>query len=67
MQALRWGSAVDGIRYKFAVKSLMDLEARHDQCVNWRPRVLILYKINLTEELGSIKHHEILRFSAQLR
>mmetsp|Transcript_17676 Transcript_17676/g.37847 ORF Transcript_17676/g.37847 Transcript_17676/m.37847 type:complete len:1040 (-) Transcript_17676:442-3561(-) len=62
-----WGSAIDGIRYRFAIKSLMQLESRQAACVNWRPQVLILYKINLSEEVEGIKHHEILKFSSQLR
>lgn len=67
IQARDWGSAWDGIRHQLAVKSLLGLEASQQQCVNWRPQMLILYKMNVAEELAGIKHHEILRFSAQLR
>lgn len=62
-----WGSATDGIRYQLALNSLIQLEASQHHHVNWRPQILILYRIHLTEELEGIKHHEILRFYSQLR
>uniref|UniRef100_A0A7S1R5U7 Uncharacterized protein n=1 Tax=Alexandrium catenella TaxID=2925 RepID=A0A7S1R5U7_ALECA len=62
-----WGSAMDGIRYQLALNSLIQLEASQHHHVNWRPQILILYRIHLTEELEGIKHHEILRFYSQLR
>jgi len=62
-----WGSATDGIRYQLALSSLIKLEDSVKHNVNWRPQVLILYKIRLAEELKGIKHHEILRFYSQLR
>lgn len=64
-----WGSALDGLRFQLALKSLIQLENSGSQNygVNWRPQFLILYQVHLHEELQGIKHHEILRFSAQLR
>jgi len=62
-----WGSAMDGIRYQVALNSLIQLESRQNHHVNWRPQVLILYRVRLAEELEGIKHHEILRFYSQLR
>lgn len=62
-----WGSAMDGVRYQLALNSLVQLEASQNHHVNWRPQILILYRIKLTEELEGIKHHEILRFYSQLR
>jgi len=67
LEAREWGSAMDGIQYRLALRSLIHLEGSQQQCVNWRPQILILYRINVAEELQGIKHHEILRFSAQLR
>lgn len=48
-------------------EALVNLEGSQHQCVNWRPQVLILYRINMSEELQGIKHHEILSFCSQLR
>eukprot|EP00928_Gymnodinium_smaydae_P042533 TRINITY_DN28616_c0_g1_i1.p1 TRINITY_DN28616_c0_g1~~TRINITY_DN28616_c0_g1_i1.p1 ORF type:complete len:1057 (-),score=145.90 TRINITY_DN28616_c0_g1_i1:289-2988(-) len=62
-----WGSAMDGIRFQLALNALIQLEASQHQVVNWRPQVLILYKIHLVDELKGIKHHEILRFYKMLR
>jgi len=62
-----WGSAMDGIRHQLALNSLIKLEGSQHHHVNWRPQVLILYRMNLAEELKGIKHHEILRFCSQLR
>eukprot|EP00928_Gymnodinium_smaydae_P075952 TRINITY_DN5897_c0_g3_i1.p1 TRINITY_DN5897_c0_g3~~TRINITY_DN5897_c0_g3_i1.p1 ORF type:complete len:1102 (-),score=265.99 TRINITY_DN5897_c0_g3_i1:399-3605(-) len=62
-----WGSAMDGIRFQLALNALIQLEASQHQVVNWRPQVLILYKVHLVEELRGIKHHEILRFYNMLR
>jgi len=67
LEAREWGSAMDGIQYRLALQSLIHLEGCQHQCVNWRPQILVLYRINLDEELQGIKRHEILRFSAQLR
>jgi len=67
LEAREWGSAMDGIKYRFALSALMDLEASQNQRVNWRPQVLILYRVNVAEELRGIKHREILQFYAQLR
>jgi len=66
-EARGWGSAMDGIRFQLALNSLISLEESQSHSVNWRPQVLILYRIDLIEELKGIKHHEILRFYAQLR
>lgn len=62
-----WGSAVDGIRYQFALDSLVQLEKSQTHSVNWRPQILILYKIHLSDELKGIKKHEILNLYSQLR
>jgi len=62
-----WGSAMDGIRFQLALTSLLQLEGAVQQAVNWRPQILILYRIHLSEELKGIKHHEILRFYSQFR
>lgn len=62
-----WGSAMDGIRFQLALSSLIQLEQGVQHAVNWRPQILILYRIHLTEELQGIKHHEILRFYSHLR
>jgi len=67
LEAKEWGSAMDGIRFNLALNSLIQLEASQHQHVNWRPQVLILYRVHLAEELRGIKHHEILRFYSQLR
>lgn len=66
-EASDWGNAMDGIKHKIALKALIDLEARQELAVNWRPHILVLYRINLGEELQGVKHHEILRFCSQLR
>jgi len=67
LEARGWGSAMDGIRFQLALNSLIKLEGTQQHHVNWRPQVLILYRIHLAEELKGIKHHEILRFYSQLR
>eukprot|EP00429_Kryptoperidinium_foliaceum_P015264 CAMPEP_0176042110 /NCGR_PEP_ID=MMETSP0120_2-20121206/20894_1 /TAXON_ID=160619 /ORGANISM="Kryptoperidinium foliaceum, Strain CCMP 1326" /LENGTH=1108 /DNA_ID=CAMNT_0017375521 /DNA_START=59 /DNA_END=3385 /DNA_ORIENTATION=- len=67
LEAKGWGSAMDGIRYQLALTSLIQLEDSQKHHVNWRPQILILYKVKLTEELKGNKHHEILRFYSQLR
>merc|ERR1719272_2145442 len=46
---------------------MIQMEESQHHVVNWRPQVLILYKMKLAEELKGIKHHEILRFSSCLR
>jgi len=67
LEARGWGSAMDGIRFQLALNSLIKLEGTQHQLVNWRPQVLILYRVHLAEELKGIQHHEILRFYSQLR
>eukprot|EP00927_Polykrikos_kofoidii_P042830 TRINITY_DN36878_c0_g1_i1.p1 TRINITY_DN36878_c0_g1~~TRINITY_DN36878_c0_g1_i1.p1 ORF type:complete len:1111 (+),score=146.41 TRINITY_DN36878_c0_g1_i1:66-3398(+) len=62
-----WGSAFDGIKYQCALSCLMQLEKHQSQRVNWRPRVLILYRVNVAGELKGIKHREILQFYSQFR
>jgi len=62
-----WGSAMDGIRFQLALNSLIQLESSQNHHVNWRPQVLILYKVHLADEFKGIKHHEILRFYSHLR
>eukprot|EP00437_Effrenium_voratum_P000844 CAMPEP_0181433456 /NCGR_PEP_ID=MMETSP1110-20121109/19301_1 /TAXON_ID=174948 /ORGANISM="Symbiodinium sp., Strain CCMP421" /LENGTH=1044 /DNA_ID=CAMNT_0023556909 /DNA_START=133 /DNA_END=3267 /DNA_ORIENTATION=+ len=67
LEQAEWGSALDGMRYQLALNSLIQLESSGHHAVNWRPQVLILYRIHLSEELKGIKHHEILRFYSHLR
>jgi len=67
LESHEWGSAMDGIRFQLALHSLIQLEDSQHQTVNWRPNILILYRIHLSEELKGIKHHEILNFYSQLR
>ncbi|CAK9072226.1 unnamed protein product [Durusdinium trenchii] len=67
LEQAEWGSALDGIRYQLALNSLIQLEESGHHAVNWRPQVLVLYRIHLSEELKGIKHHEILRFYSYLR
>lgn len=67
LEAREWGSAMDGIRFQLALKSLIGLEGSQQSHVNWRPQVLILYRVKVAEELQGIVHHEILRFYANLR
>lgn len=67
LESKGWGSAMDGIRYQLALDSLIHLEKTQLHAVNWRPQVLILYKINLSDELKGIKKHEILNIYGQLR
>eukprot|EP00929_Paragymnodinium_shiwhaense_P111850 TRINITY_DN8013_c0_g1_i1.p1 TRINITY_DN8013_c0_g1~~TRINITY_DN8013_c0_g1_i1.p1 ORF type:complete len:1128 (+),score=266.09 TRINITY_DN8013_c0_g1_i1:221-3604(+) len=62
-----WGSAMDGIRFQLALNSLIQLESQQNHKVNWRPQVLILYKLNIMDELKGIRKHEILSFYSQLR
>jgi len=62
-----WGSAMDGIRFQLALSSLIQLEGSAQHAVNWRPQILILYRIHLSEELKGIQHHEILRFYSHLK
>eukprot|EP00933_Yihiella_yeosuensis_P026841 TRINITY_DN20849_c2_g1_i1.p1 TRINITY_DN20849_c2_g1~~TRINITY_DN20849_c2_g1_i1.p1 ORF type:complete len:995 (-),score=167.31 TRINITY_DN20849_c2_g1_i1:230-3214(-) len=69
-EAREWGSAVDGIQFRLAVKSLMQLENSQHQKVNWRPNMLIIYKITRSttaETDQEERHKDILRFSSQLR
>jgi len=67
LEAKEWGSAMDGIRFQLALGSLIQMEEHQQHHVNWRPQVLILYRIHLSEELKGIHHHEILRLYSQLR
>jgi hypothetical protein len=67
LEAREWGSALDGIRFQLALRSLIQIEETQHHTVNWRPQVLILYRVHLSEELKGIKHHEILRFYSHLR
>jgi len=66
LEQREWGSAMDGIRYQLALTSLIQLEETQHDHVNWRPQVLILYRIRLAEELKGVKKHGILRFYSQL-
>jgi len=67
LEAREWGSALDGIRFNLALQSLIQIEESQHHTVNWRPQVLILYRVHLSEELKGIKHHEILKFYSHLR
>lgn len=67
LEERKWGSAMDGIKFKLALSALIQLEGSQYQRVNWRPQVLILYGINLSKEELGVKHREILRFCSQLR
>eukprot|EP00929_Paragymnodinium_shiwhaense_P023718 TRINITY_DN14788_c0_g1_i3.p1 TRINITY_DN14788_c0_g1~~TRINITY_DN14788_c0_g1_i3.p1 ORF type:complete len:727 (+),score=88.88 TRINITY_DN14788_c0_g1_i3:1489-3669(+) len=67
LEEREWGSAIDGIKYQLVLNAMTQLETKQRQHVIWRPQVLILYRINLREELGGIKHREIMQFYAQLR
>ena len=67
LEQAEWGSALDGIRYQLALNSLIQLEESGHHAVNWRPQVLVLYRIHLSEELKGIKHRDILRFYSYLR
>lgn len=67
LKAKEWGSATDGIRHQLALKALMQLEESQNHHVNWRPQLLVLYRIDLDEEQKGNKNHNILRFSSQLR
>eukprot|EP00397_Hematodinium_sp_SG-2012_P004422 GEMP01004434.1.p1 GENE.GEMP01004434.1~~GEMP01004434.1.p1 ORF type:complete len:740 (+),score=83.74 GEMP01004434.1:1706-3925(+) len=66
-EKVEWGSGLDGLKFHVALSSLLSLENRQAYRVNWRPQVLILYRIRLTEELKGIKRHEILTIYSQLR
>jgi amino acid transporter len=66
--AAEWGSGLDGIRFNMAVKSVLALESATSHQVNWRPQVLVLYKVHVAAEIGGgTKHHEIIQFYSQLR
>lgn len=65
-EARKWGSAMDGIKFRVAIRSLMQLEESQYQHVNWRPQVLVLYRIRRSQS-DEINRHDILRFSSQLR
>jgi hypothetical protein len=62
-----WGSGLDGIRFNLALSSVLALERQAAHKVNWRPQVLVLYKIHVAGELHGTKHHEIIEFYSQLR
>eukprot|EP00397_Hematodinium_sp_SG-2012_P001356 GEMP01001357.1.p1 GENE.GEMP01001357.1~~GEMP01001357.1.p1 ORF type:complete len:1249 (+),score=221.98 GEMP01001357.1:134-3880(+) len=65
-EKLDWGSGVHGVKFHLALSSLLSLEHHQQFQINWRPQVLILYQVNITNELRGIKHHEILKFYSQL-
>merc|ERR1712232_757317 len=62
LENAEWGSSLDGIRFNMALDSLIKLEKCQNDMVNWRPQVLILYKLKVCDELKGIHHHGILRF-----
>ncbi|CAE8608939.1 unnamed protein product, partial [Polarella glacialis] len=63
----QWGSALDGVRFQLAFNSLMQLEDSQKHVVNWRPQILVVYKLKLEEELNGLSNHAILTFCSQLR
>eukprot|EP00442_Polarella_glacialis_P058745 CAMPEP_0115056568 /NCGR_PEP_ID=MMETSP0227-20121206/5267_1 /TAXON_ID=89957 /ORGANISM="Polarella glacialis, Strain CCMP 1383" /LENGTH=985 /DNA_ID=CAMNT_0002441259 /DNA_START=191 /DNA_END=3148 /DNA_ORIENTATION=+ len=65
VEVKEWGSAMDGIKFRVALKALIQLEDSQYQHVNWRPQMLLLYRIG-RGQTGE-HHEEILRFSSQLR
>lgn len=67
LETREWGSAMDGIRFQLALKSLIGLEGSQNQHVNWRPQVLILYRVRIADELQGKEHHEILQFYSNFR
>jgi potassium/chloride transporter 4/5/6 len=62
MDKAEWGSSLDGIRFQLALDSLIRLEESQHARVNWRPQVLILYKLRVSDELKGIERHQILQF-----
>ena len=69
-----WGSGLDGIKFHIALSSLLSLEQSQSHRVNWRPQVLILYRVHLSDIVSRdeakddrTRHHEILQFASQLR
>lgn len=66
-----WGSGLDGIKFHIALSSLLSLEQTQRHRVNWRPQVLILYRVHLSDivrkDPSRTRHHEILQFYSQLR
>ena len=66
VEAKEWGSAMDGITFRLALSALVQLEQSQHQHVNWRPQVLILYRIQKDQQ-GISSHEGNLRFASQLR
>jgi len=69
-ESAEWGSGLDGIKYHFALAALQTLSEQQVHRVNWRPQVLIMYRLHLSEILkqGSGRQsHQILNFYSQLR
>lgn len=66
VEAKEWGSAMDGITFRLALSALVQLEQSQHQHVNWRPQVLILYRIQKDRQ-GISSHEGNLRFASQLR
>eukprot|EP00392_Amoebophrya_sp_AT5.2_P011783 g11868.t1 len=74
-----WGSGLDGIKFHLALNSLLSLEGSQRHRVNWRPQVLILYRVHISDlaphgkqisshhHAARTRHHEILQFYSQLR
>lgn len=66
LEKQEWGSGVHGVKFHLALSALLSLEHHQTFQINWRPQVLILYQVNLTNELKGIKQHGILKFYSQL-
>ena len=75
-----WGSGLDGIKFHIALSSLLSLEQSQSHRVNWRPQVLILYRVHISDivrgttiaqsnksKQDRTRHHEILQLASQLR
>ncbi|CAD7935815.1 unnamed protein product [Amoebophrya sp. A25] len=66
-----WGSGLDGIKFHLALNALLSLEQTQRHKVNWRPQVLILYRVHMADIMRKnrdrTRHHEILQFYSQLR
>ncbi|CAD7972330.1 unnamed protein product [Amoebophrya sp. A120] len=73
-ESSEWGSGLDGIKFHLALNSLLSLEETQRHKVNWRPQVLILYRVHMADLSAAAgisakrtRHHEILQFYSQLR
>ena len=71
-QRNEWGSGLDGLKFNLALQSLLSLQSGQKHRVNWRPHLLVLYRVNaydISNPTGEnkSKHHEILQLYSQLR